>query len=94
MTKSLVGQRSSNGKRLQKSSLYKVKQDSSTPEAVKFAGDKITSIVMDESDLNFTAYTDDNRSMLYKAKINSDKKEEVLENVDLCNGFEWLVLLP
>ncbi|NQF15000.1 DUF5050 domain-containing protein [Brevibacillus sp. HB1.3] len=79
-------------KGLHKSSLYKVKQGSSTPEAVKFAGDKITSFVMDESDMYFTAYTDDNRAMLYKAKINSDKKEEVLENVDyvtVSNGWYY-----
>ncbi|WP_186380518.1 DUF5050 domain-containing protein [Brevibacillus brevis] len=79
-------------KGLHKGSLYKVKQGSSTPEAVKFAGDKLTSFVMDESDMYFTAYTDDNRAMLYKAKINSDKKEEVLENVDFAtvsNGWYY-----
>ncbi|MBW5469444.1 DUF5050 domain-containing protein [Brevibacillus formosus] len=79
-------------KGLQQSSLYKVKQGSSTPEAVKFAGEKITSFVMDGSDMYFTAYTDDNRAMLYKAKINSDKKEEVLENVDyatVSNGWYY-----
>lgn len=40
----------------------------------------------------FTSYTDDNRAMLYKAKINSDKKEEVLENVDyatVSNGWYY-----
>ncbi|MGG2986597.1 DUF5050 domain-containing protein [Brevibacillus formosus] len=79
-------------KGLQQSSLYKVKQGSSTPEAVKFAGEKITSFVMDGSDMYFTAYTDDNRAMLYKAKTNSDKKEEVLENVDyatVSNGWYY-----
>lgn len=73
-----------------KSTLYTIKHGRNTPEALEFAGKKITSLSVVDGYIHFTAYTSDNKFVLYKSKRKSDKKEIVRENVDFATvSDDW-----